>query len=105
MPLFGAPPYALLPADDPLAKSRSVSFADLSERPMIMLDLPRTRDYFTGRRQVATKVDTLADDDCRPVDVTLGHGVSKRTLLVAVDKGRHCRIMMLPSSHCANSIS
>ena len=48
VPLFGAPPYALLPADDPLAKSRSVSFADLSERPMIMLDLPRTRDYFIG---------------------------------------------------------
>lgn len=47
-PLFRAPPYALLPADDPLTEGKSVSLADLAERPMIMLDLPRTRDYFIG---------------------------------------------------------
>ncbi|MEP5728078.1 MAG: LysR family transcriptional regulator [Sulfitobacter sp.] len=47
-PLFGAPPYALLAADDPLAKGKSVCLHDLAERPMIMLDLPRTKAYFMG---------------------------------------------------------
>ena len=48
IPLFAAPPHALLPKDDPLATADSVSFADLAERSMIMLDLPRTRDFFTS---------------------------------------------------------
>jgi DNA-binding transcriptional LysR family regulator len=47
-PLFGAPPYALLAADDPLAKGTSVCLADLADQPMIMLDLPRTKEYFMG---------------------------------------------------------
>lgn len=46
--LFRAPPYALIHVDDPLAQQNSVSFAELAPRPMVMLDLPRTRDYFTG---------------------------------------------------------
>lgn len=46
-PLFAAPPYALLPPDDPLARESSVNLADLAEKPMIMLDLPRTLAYFT----------------------------------------------------------
>ena len=46
LPLFKAPPYALLPDDDPLATRASVSLADLADRPFIMLDLPHTRDYF-----------------------------------------------------------
>jgi DNA-binding transcriptional LysR family regulator len=47
-PLFGAPPYALLAADDPLAKGTSVSLRDLAPRSMVMLDLPRTKEYFIG---------------------------------------------------------
>ncbi|MHA6263087.1 LysR substrate-binding domain-containing protein [Arenibacterium sp. CAU 1754] len=49
--LFKAPPYALIGLDDPLAQQRSVSFAELAERPMVLLDLPRTRDYFIGMFQ------------------------------------------------------
>lgn len=45
-PLFTAPPYALIPDDDPLATRAVVSLADLADRPFIMLDLPHTRDYF-----------------------------------------------------------
>ena len=45
-PLFGAPPYVLIAADDPLAKNSSVWLKDLAERPMIMLNLPRTKAYF-----------------------------------------------------------
>jgi DNA-binding transcriptional LysR family regulator len=47
-PLFDAPPYALIAADDPLAQNDTVSLTDLVEHPMIMLDLPRTRAYFTS---------------------------------------------------------
>lgn len=45
-PLFKAPPYALIPEEDPLALRETVSLLDLANRPFIMLDLPHTRDYF-----------------------------------------------------------
>jgi DNA-binding transcriptional LysR family regulator len=48
IPLFGAPPYALIPNDQPLSRQSSVTFAELCTIPMVMLDLPRTRDYFTS---------------------------------------------------------
>lgn len=48
IPLFAAPPYALLAADDPLAQGASICLADLAGKPMIMLDLPRTKEYFIG---------------------------------------------------------
>ncbi|MCB1339837.1 MAG: LysR family transcriptional regulator [Pseudooceanicola sp.] len=44
--LFSAPPYALLPADDPLCALPGVSYAQLSRRPMVMLDLAYSREYF-----------------------------------------------------------
>lgn len=46
--MFNAPPYALISADDPLSKQDQVSLAELCELPMVMLDLPRTREYFEG---------------------------------------------------------
>ena len=45
-PLTEVYPYALLPADDPLARSASVSLADLAGRDMIAFDLPITQQYF-----------------------------------------------------------
>lgn len=47
-PLFEAPPYALINRDDPLSREDTVSFEALADRPMVLLDLPRTRDYFIG---------------------------------------------------------
>jgi DNA-binding transcriptional LysR family regulator len=47
-PLFTAPPYALMALDDPLAQQDSVSLAELADRPMVMLDLPRTKAYFNA---------------------------------------------------------
>jgi len=39
-------PFALLPADHPLAWRKAVSIAELGELPMILLDLPISADYF-----------------------------------------------------------
>jgi len=48
LPLIDAHPYALVPADSALAERREVALGDLAARPFVLLDLPRTRDYFTG---------------------------------------------------------
>jgi DNA-binding transcriptional LysR family regulator len=45
-PLAELPPYALLAADHPLASRASVSFAELAAEPLVLLDLPLSRDYF-----------------------------------------------------------
>lgn len=48
IPLFEAPPYAIVALDDPLAQSTAITMRELADRPMVMLDLPSTRDYFTS---------------------------------------------------------
>jgi DNA-binding transcriptional LysR family regulator len=40
------PPRVILAQDHPLARRRSVSLRELADAPMILLDLPHTRDYF-----------------------------------------------------------
>ncbi len=45
-PLFSAPPYALIESSDPIAENGSVTLAELAERPLVLLDLPKTREYF-----------------------------------------------------------
>lgn len=44
--LASLPPYALVAADHPLAARAEVTLADLAELPLVMLDLPLSRDYF-----------------------------------------------------------
>ena len=44
--LFGAPPYVLLPIDNPLAEHLEVTLRELEQYPMILLELPYTREYF-----------------------------------------------------------
>lgn len=39
-------PYALLPADHPLAQQEQVSLADLADECLILEDIARTREYF-----------------------------------------------------------
>lgn len=48
LPLFEAAPFAVLAADHPLAAKQAVTLAELCEMPMVLLDLPTTRDYFLG---------------------------------------------------------
>ena len=45
-PLYSLPPYVLLPGSHRWAKRRSVRLAELAEEPMVLLDLPHSRDYF-----------------------------------------------------------
>jgi DNA-binding transcriptional LysR family regulator len=45
-PLAELPPYAFFAADHPLAGRRSIALHELVEEPLILLDLPLSRDYF-----------------------------------------------------------
>jgi len=40
------PPHALLPAEHPLARKRTVSLAELAPEPMVLLDIAPSREYF-----------------------------------------------------------
>jgi DNA-binding transcriptional LysR family regulator len=40
------PPYAILPADHPLASCAAIDLAQLEAEPLVLLDLPMSRDYF-----------------------------------------------------------
>ncbi len=42
------PPHVLLAAAHPLARRRQLSLAELAPLPMVLLDLPQSRDYFLG---------------------------------------------------------
>lgn len=46
--LSDAPPHLILPAGHPLAASEQVFLRELSREPMILLDLPHSREYFLG---------------------------------------------------------
>ncbi|SDE70457.1 LysR family transcriptional regulator [Ruegeria marina] len=48
LPLFQPPPFALISTDDPMSEKMSVTLKELSRKPMILLDLPLTRDYFVS---------------------------------------------------------
>jgi len=44
--LTEAPPHVLLAAADPMADRESISLEELADRPMVLLDLPLSRNYF-----------------------------------------------------------
>jgi DNA-binding transcriptional LysR family regulator len=46
LPLATLPPYALFGASHPLARERSVKLSQLATLPMVLLDLPLSREYF-----------------------------------------------------------
>lgn len=46
LPLSGARPYALVAANHPLAGRGKVSLAELAAEPLVLLDLPHSREYF-----------------------------------------------------------
>ncbi len=46
--LRSLPPVAVFPAGHPLAGARSVSLRRLASEPLVLLDLPMSREYFLG---------------------------------------------------------
>ncbi|MEL6318754.1 MAG: LysR substrate-binding domain-containing protein, partial [Pseudomonadota bacterium] len=44
--LVSLPPSVMLPADHPLAARETVALEELAREPMVLLDLPLSRDYF-----------------------------------------------------------
>ncbi len=46
--LFEAPPYVLLPPGHRFADAERISLRDLVAEPMVLLDVPPSRDYFTS---------------------------------------------------------
>jgi DNA-binding transcriptional LysR family regulator len=52
-PLLSLPPYVMLRHDHPLLKQAQISMADLALEPMILLDLPLSREYFLSMFQLA----------------------------------------------------
>ena len=46
MPLADLPPYVLLAESHPLAKHKAVTLEELTQYPMILLDMPYSNDYF-----------------------------------------------------------
>ncbi|MGO4907228.1 LysR family transcriptional regulator [Pseudorhodobacter sp. W20_MBD10_FR17] len=51
--LVSLPPYVMLAADHAKAKQASLSLADLQDEPMVLLDLPISREYFLSMFQHA----------------------------------------------------
>jgi DNA-binding transcriptional LysR family regulator len=46
LPLLNLPPYAILPKAHRFAGRKTVSLAELSHEPFVMLDMPHSREYF-----------------------------------------------------------
>lgn len=70
-PMASLPPYALFPADHPLAGRGHVTPADLAPFAMVLLDLPHSADYFLS---------AFADAGLRPV-------IAERTSDIQVMRG------------------
>lgn len=45
-PLAELPPHVLMSEADPLARASSIALAEIARKPMILLDLPISREYF-----------------------------------------------------------
>ena len=47
-PLAKTPPHIVLPAGHPLARAKRLSLKRMASEPLILMDLPHTRDYFVS---------------------------------------------------------
>lgn len=65
-PLASLPPRAVFAADHPLARQESVSFEELAPEPLVLLDLPHSRDYFRGLFASAGVQPTIAHRSLQP---------------------------------------
>ena len=73
-PLVSLPLYVMLPFDHPFAQRDSVSIEELSNEPMILLDIPMSREYFLS---------AFYDNDLRPKIAERTNDLSVARSLVA----------------------
>jgi DNA-binding transcriptional LysR family regulator len=60
-PLLALPPHALFQPGHPLAKRKSVTLEALANEPLVLLDLPLSREYFLSLFQAAGLRPTIAE--------------------------------------------
>ena len=89
-PVAALPPYALLPARHALSAAPSVSLAELAQSPLLLINLPQSREYFLSLFREAGVVPTvnyeLASIELVRSMVANGHGVSVLTTRPVVDR-------------------
>jgi len=77
LPLTRIPTYALLPSAHPLAAAEAVSLSALAKEPMILLDLPMSREHFMSvfSRAGLTPNVRLRSSNFETVRGLVGHGL------------------------------
>ena len=64
--LAALPPFIIVSESDPLAGQRVASLQELARRPMVLLDLPLSRDYFLGLFREAEVTPTVGARSTSP---------------------------------------
>ncbi len=97
-------PYVLLPENHRLTERSALSLTDLRDEPLVLLDVPPSRDYFTGLFHKAGQEPNVAFSSAslEMVRGLVGQGLGY-SLLVTRPHGDHtydgCRIEARPLSH------
>lgn len=105
-PLAMLKTHALFPADHPIATKPSVSLEELAELPLILLDLPLSRDYFLELFKTAGVApnirERVSDYDMLRSMVANGFGYSVgniRPLAQTAPDGKQIRMVPLSNPH------
>lgn len=83
-PLADLPPYVLLAKSHPLSKNNAVTLEELTEYPMILLDMPYSNDYFLSLFR-KKKLKPNVTETCKYLDVVrsmVGNGIGYTILNV-----------------------
>lgn len=76
LPLVNLPPHVLLPAGHPLAGEAAIAIGRLADEPMVLLDLPFSREYFLSLFAAASLRPRIAERtrDMAVVRSLVAHG-------------------------------
>lgn len=65
-PLVSLPPYVVVAETNPLARHSAITLQELAEQPLVLLDLPLSREYFLALFMAAGVVPTIAARSAPP---------------------------------------